>query len=89
MKIGVSSYSFRKYQKATGCSYTELCDKAKELGFDGIEFIDLKTEDDIAEAKKIREHCARIGLEVIAYTVGANFCAEDLAAEVARVKAKP
>lgn len=86
MNIGVSSYSFRKYQKATGCSYTDLCDKAKELGFDGIEFIDLKTEDDLAEAAKIRAHCEAIGLPIVAYTVSANLQVEDLAAEVARVK---
>lgn len=87
MKIGVSSYSFRKYQKATGCSYIDLCDKAKELGFEGIEFIDLKTEDDLAEAAKIRKHCEEIGLPIVAYTVSANLQAEDLRAEIDRVKA--
>ena len=86
MNIGVSSYSFRKYQKATGCSNIDLCDKAKELGFDGIEFIDLPGEDKIAEAKEIRRHCEEIGLPIVAYTVGANFEAEDLEAEIARVK---
>ena len=87
MKIGVSSYSFRKHQKATGCSYTDLCDQAKALGFEGIEFIDLKTADDIAEAKKIRAHCETIGLPIVAYTVGANLQAEDLRAEIERLKA--
>jgi sugar phosphate isomerase/epimerase len=82
----VSSYSFRKYQKATGCSYIDLCDKAKELGFDGIEFIDLRTEDDLAEAARIRAHCEEIGLPIIAYTVGANFQLDDLPAEIERVK---
>lgn len=86
MKIGVSSYSFRKYQKATGCNYTDLCDKAKELSFDGIEFIDLKTENDLAEAERIRAHCEAIGLPIAAYTVGANLMLDDLDAEVARIK---
>ena len=86
MNIGVSSYSFRKYQKATGCSNIDLCDKAKELGFDGIEFIDLPGEDKIAEAKEIRRHCEEIGLPIVAYTVGANFEAEDIKAEIERVK---
>lgn len=86
MKIGVSSYSFRKYQRETGCFNIALCDKAKELGFDGIEFIDLKVEDPIAEAKAIRAHCEEIGLPIIAYTVAANLLAEDLSAEVARLK---
>ena len=44
MKISVSSYSFLKYQKETQCNYLVLCDKAKELGFDGIEFTDLLPE---------------------------------------------
>ena len=86
MKIGVSSYSFRKYQKEMGCSNLDLCDKAKDLGFDGIEFIDLKCENPIAEAKALRIHCEEIGLPIIAYTVGANLLAEDLPAEVARLK---
>ena len=41
MKIGVSSYSFSKYMKATGCNYIDICNLAKEIGYDGIEFIDL------------------------------------------------
>ena len=86
MKIGVSSYSFRKYQKATSASYIDLCDRAKELGFEGIEFIDLKTEDDLSEAAAIRAHCESIGLPIVAYTIGANLQCEDLAAEVARLK---
>ena len=85
MKIGVSSYSFTKYTKATGCSYFDICDKAKEIGFDGIEFTDLTAEDPIALAKEIRAHCEKIGLEIIAYAIGANFLAEDPEAEVARV----
>ena len=26
MKIGVSSYSFSKYMKASGCNYLAICD---------------------------------------------------------------
>lgn len=85
MKIGVSSYSFSKYMSATGCSYIDLCDKAKEIGFDGIEFIDLNSDNPIALAKKIKDHCDKIGLEITAYTIGANFMAEDIEAEVKRV----
>ena len=77
MKIGVSSYSFNGYRAQTGCSYTALCDKAKELGFDGIEFIDLEGDDPLKTAREIREHCEKIGLAVIAYTVSADFMAED------------
>ena len=82
MKIGVSSYSFSKYIKEHKCSYNEVCDLAKELGFDGIEFVGLVNEswglvgDPIEMAKGIREHCEKIGLPIVAYTVGANLVGE-------------
>ena len=44
MKIGVSSYSFSRYMKHTGANYLKICDLAREMGFDGIEFIDLSRE---------------------------------------------
>ena len=91
MKIGVSSYSFSSYIKRTKCDYLHICDKAKELGFDGIEFVNLDfpgwefTEKPIELAKKIREHCDKIELPIFAYTVGANLFAEDPDAEVKRI----
>lgn len=91
MKIGVSSYSFAKHIKATKCNYIDICNLAKEFGFDGIEFVDLDfpgfniTTDLMATAKEIRAHCDAIGLEVIAYTVGANFLADDQEAEIERL----
>lgn len=92
MKIGVSSYSFSRYLKATKCGYIEICDKAKEIGFDGIEFVDLINEaygvtgDAIEVAKEVRQHCDKIGLEIAAYTIGSDFFREDVRAEVQRVK---
>lgn len=89
MKIGVSSYSFNNYIKASGCNYLKICDLAKEIGFDGIEFIDLLPEisgtDDITAAKAIKTHCEKIGLEIAAYTVGANFLSKSPEAEVQRI----
>lgn len=82
MNIGVSSYSFRKYIIAEKCDYIKVCDLAKEFGFDGIEFTPLDdksygiTEDALACAKEIREHCEKIGLTIVAYTVGANLVGE-------------
>ena len=81
MKIGVSSYSFSKHLTATQCGYHAICDKAKEMGFDGIEFIGLVNEKwgitgyPIEIAKDIRAYCEKIGLEIVAYTIGANFLA--------------
>jgi sugar phosphate isomerase/epimerase len=89
MKIGVSSYSFLKYMQQTGCDYIKICDLAKELGFEGIEFIDLNGEtheERLRQAKRIKEHCKEIDFPVIAYTVGANMLAEDICSEVKRVK---
>lgn len=92
MKIGVSSYSFSKYLGETKCGYLKICDIAKEIGFDGIEFINLYNErwgavgDEVEMAKEIKAHCEKIGLEIAAYTVGANLLADDIKAEVARLK---
>ena len=90
MKIGVSAYSFSKYMKHTGCNYIDICNLAKEIGYEGIEFIDLNPEisgkDPMETAREIREHCEKIGLSIICYAVGANFLADDIDAEIARVK---
>ncbi len=92
MKIGISSYSFRKHIIQTHCNYFDICDIAKEIGFDGIEFIDLDnkefgiTNDALATAAEIREYCKKIGLEVTAYTVGANLLAQDIDAELERLR---
>ena len=91
MKIGVSSYSFKKYIMQTKCDYFHICDKAKELGFEGIEFINLDdknfgiTTDALKTAAEIKEYCEKIGLSVIAYTIGANFLCDDPEAEIKRV----
>ena len=42
MRIGVSSYSFSSYIAShPNTTYTEICTIAKEIGFDGIEFVNL------------------------------------------------
>lgn len=78
MKFGVSSYSFSKYMNQTGADYYTVCDLAKKMGYDAIEFIDLSLDVQPADslidlAKDIRRHCAEIGLPIAAYTVGADF----------------
>ena len=70
MKIGVSSYSFSKYMEQTGCDYLKICDLAKEMGYDAIEFIDLNPKvsgkEPLETAAEISAHCAEIGLDVAA-----------------------
>lgn len=89
MKIGVSSYSFSKYMRETGANYFKISDIAKEMGFEGIEFIDLSlevqpAESQLALAKEIRAYCESIGLPIVAYTIGADFI--DHENEVERLK---
>ena len=91
MKIGVSSYSFSKYMQATGANYIDICNIAKEYGFDGIEFIDLNLDYQPAEsvtalAETIREHCAKIGLEIAAETP--DEIAISIAAQMIECRAK-
>lgn len=78
MKLGVSSYSFSKYMEASGANYLDICNEAKRIGYEGIEFIDLSLDVQKAGsleelAENIRAHCEKIGLEIVAYTVGADF----------------
>lgn len=92
MKIGVSSYSFRKYVQTHPIDYFQMCDLAKQMGYDGIEFVELDapylgiTNDCEKTADEIRAYCEKIGLEIIAYTVGANLLADDINAEKQRLK---
>ena len=86
MKIGVSSYSFSHFMRETGADYFKICDIAKETGFDGIEFTDLQGEDELALAKEIRAYCEKIGLEITAYTIGADFIEHEN--ELERLKRK-
>jgi len=92
MKIGVSSYSFASYLRANHCSYFDVCDQAKRIGFDSIEFINLnwpdviQVDDEIALAKEIKAYCEKIGLTIAAYTVGADLLAADIEAEKEKVR---
>lgn len=78
MEFSVSAYSFNRLLKA-GKNYFEICDLAKEMGYEGIEFIDLnldhgcgqQTTEEMAQA--LRTHCEKIGLPIVAYTIGADF----------------
>ena len=66
MKIGVSSYSFSKYMHQTKArTISPICDLAKKMGYDAIEFIDLSLDVQPAAsltelAQAIRRHCEEI-----------------------------
>ena len=79
MKISVSSYSFRQYIRAGKMTQFDCVAKAKELGFDAIEFIDLdgaNLEEQKELAQKLREEADRVGIEINAYTIGASLYKE-------------
>ncbi len=85
MKTCVSSYSFSKFMKQNGCDLFAVADKAKDMGFEGIEFIELDGEDKLALARALRAHCEEIGLPIVAYALGADFINRDREAEIRRL----
>ncbi len=89
MKIGVSSYSFQQLINSGEETQLSIMKKAKEMGFDGIEFIDLSPADGMNEkeyAEIIREESEKLSLPVIAYTISANMLKDNnLDAEVERI----
>ncbi|MFC1582463.1 sugar phosphate isomerase/epimerase family protein [Planctomycetota bacterium] len=92
MKIGVSSYSYSRLVRAGQMTQLEVIGKAKEMGFDCIEFSNFILPDDetpLSFAPKVKEECERVGLEVVNYTIGADFIkgsGGDWKAEVERLK---
>lgn len=91
MKIAVSSYSFSQYFQKGLLDQFSCISKAKELGFDAIEFTDLippegKTEAEFA--REIKAECDRVGLPISNYTISADFLKTTVAEEVERLKKK-
>lgn len=89
MKIGVSSYSFQQLISSGEETQLSVMKKAKDMGFDGIEFIDLDPPEGVSEkeyAEMIRAESERLSLPVIAYTISANLLKDTgLDAEVERI----
>ena len=95
MKISVSSYSYQKKIKAGEMTQLDVVKVASEMGFEGIDFTELKPKDEptleeqLAYAAQIREEAAKYGIEVVGYTIGANLyqgSAEADEKEVERLK---
>lgn len=91
MKIGVSTYSFSHLINKGQMTQFETIAKAAEMGFSFVEFVGLNVpdgEDIFAYAARCRAECARVGLEVGNYTIGADFLNGsngDLDAEIKRL----
>jgi 3-oxoisoapionate decarboxylase len=92
MQIGVSSYSFSRLVNAGTMSQLDVIGKAKEMGFDVIEFSTLSLPDGetpLSFAPKVKAECDRVGFDIANYTIGADFLNGsdgDLPAEIERVK---
>jgi len=90
MKTCVSSYSFGRYVDELGIY--GVIDKAAEMGFEGMEFVEGGWSNcSMEELKKIGEYVKTKGMEVVSFCVGADFiCGSDgnTAKEVERIKAQ-
>lgn len=95
MKTAVSSYSYQPLISKGEMTQLDAVRMAKEMGFDGIEFTDLRPvksptlEEQLAYAGEIRAEAERVGIELVAYLVGANLyqgSAEADRAEIERLK---
>ena len=76
MRIGVSSYSFSRLIHKGAMTLLDTVGKAKEMGFDVIEFsaLDLPAGETARSlAPKIRAECGRVGIEAVNYAIGADF----------------
>lgn len=92
MKTCVSSYSFNQYIKQGKMTQLDAVSKAKEMGFDAIEFTDIIAENLEAQklvAKQICDKAREVGIDIAAYTIGARLYQEsdeESDAEVERLK---
>lgn len=94
MYTSVSSYSFSQYLRDKRMNLFDCVEKAAQMGFCAIEFIDLPTDEGMTEeeyAKKLAEKANECGIKISAYTVGASLIKntdEETRAEIERVKKK-
>lgn len=90
MKLGVSSYSFSRYVSEGRLDLFGVIKTAAEIGFEGIEFTGFSPNGDgvdpIEMAKKVKDACAEAGLEIMSWTIGADFLRNDVDSEIERLK---
>ena len=88
MKTCVSSYSFQPMLSSGEITQLQLIGKVKEMGFDGIEFIDLLPENGMSVedyAKRLRDESEKKGLPIVNYTIGAELLNRPLDEECERL----
>ncbi len=77
MKLSITTYSYGVTFDDSKFGVMDAIEKTKSMGFGGIEFTDgswdEKGRNNLDEAKRIKERCAELGLDVVSYAVGADF----------------
>ncbi len=76
MKVSVSSYSFGKLLYSGIITQIDCIRKAKEMGFDAIEFMDILAPEGVTKeeyAKALAEECKRLDMPISCFTFGADF----------------
>lgn len=93
IKYCVSTYSFNKLMKKGEMTQLDTIKKAKEMGFDGIEVVELMAPEgeDIKDyAKRFKEECDRVGIEIANFCMGASLIVpkvtDTIEAEMERIK---
>ena len=75
MKVCVSSYSFNKLMTKGDLTQLDTVKKAKELGFDGIEFADIRPDGDMSKreyAELLKSEAEKYDLPIISFVFGAD-----------------
>ena len=78
MKIAVSTYSFQRLINAGGMSQLDCIRQAREMGFDGVEIMELFPPEGMEReeyAGRIASLCRSLDFPVVNYTVSADFLA--------------
>ena len=92
MRIGVSTYSFSRLVRSCEMKLIEVIGKAKELGFDAIEFATITAPEgkNLADfVGELKAETERVGIPIAGYSTEADFLnvsEENLNAEIERVK---
>lgn len=79
MKLAISTWSFQQRLASGAMTQMDCISKAKELGADAIEFVDVLPPDGVSRedyARQLGEACKEQGLGVSNYTIGARFSGE-------------
>ncbi|MBQ9761427.1 MAG: sugar phosphate isomerase/epimerase [Clostridia bacterium] len=82
MKTSVSTYSFGSYREL---GMEALISKAKEMGFDGMDFLERDIRD-LEHARALRAKAEEEGIAIVALCVGADFIKNGVEEEIARLK---